>query len=107
MIKSITVTNHRGESIKLELTRPEKSGFIVLNAEGLVEPVKANINTSKVAATDGALYNSAYLDVRDITLELQYLESADETAEDIRLKSYKYFPEKRRICFFCFRGEIG
>ena len=97
MIKSITVTNHMGESIKLELTRPEKSGFIVLNAEGLVEPVKANINTSKVAATDGALYNSAYLDVRDITLELQYLESSDETAEDIRLKSYKYFPEKRRI----------
>lgn len=97
MIKSITVTNHMGESITLELTRPEKSGFIVLDAEGLIEPVKANINTTKVATLDGSIYNSAYLDSRDITLNLQYLESPEETIEDIRLKSYKYFPERRKI----------
>ena len=97
MIRSITVTNHMGESIKLELTRPEKSGFIVLDAEGLIEPVKATINTTKVATLDGSIYNSARLESRDIILNLKYLESPDETIEDIRLKSYKYFPERRRI----------
>jgi hypothetical protein len=97
MIKSITVTNHLGESIKLELTRPEKSGFIVLPSEGLVEPVKATINTTKIATLDGATYNSAYLEQRDIVLNLRFLESATETIEDIRLKSYRYFPERRRI----------
>lgn len=29
MIKSVTVTNYLGDSVKLELMRPEKSGFIV------------------------------------------------------------------------------
>lgn len=97
MIKSITVTNHLGETIKLELTRPENSGFIVLPSEGLVEPAKATINTTKIATLDGAMYNSAYLEQRDIVLNLRFLETRTETIEDIRLKSYKYFPERRRI----------
>ena len=29
MIKSVTVVNHLGESLKLDLASPEKSGFIV------------------------------------------------------------------------------
>lgn len=29
MIKSVTVVNHLGESFKLDLASPEKSGFIV------------------------------------------------------------------------------
>lgn len=97
MIKSITVTNHVGESLKIELTRPEKSGFIVLPSEGLVEPAKATINTTKVATLDGTMYNSAYLGQRDIVLNLQFMETGTETIEDIRLKSYKYFPERRQI----------
>lgn len=97
MIKSITVTNHLGESIKLELTRPEKSGFIVLNADGLVEPAKATINTSRIATLDGVAYNSAYLNQRDMVLNLRFMETDTETIEDIRLKSYRYFPERRRI----------
>ena len=40
MIKSVTVVNHLGESLKLDLASPEKSGFIVKSIEGL-GPVKA------------------------------------------------------------------
>ena len=79
------------------MTRPEKSGFIVLPSEGLVEPAKATINTTRVATLDGTMYNSAYLEQRDITLNLQFMETDTETIEDIRLKSYKYFPERRQI----------
>lgn len=35
MIKSVTVVNHLGESLKLDLASPEKSGFIVKSIEGL------------------------------------------------------------------------
>lgn len=97
MINSITVTNQLGESIKIELTRPEKSGFIVLDADELLEPVKATINTSKVAALDGTVYNSSYLDQRNIVLNLRFMPTGSETVEDIRLKCYKFFPERREI----------
>lgn len=55
MIKSVTVVNHLGESLKLDLASPEKSGFIVKSIEGL-GPVKATVNTAKMSTTDGALY---------------------------------------------------
>lgn len=96
MIKSLTVTNHLGDSIKLELTRPESSGFIIKNIEGL-GPAKANINTTTVATSDGALYNSARLSTRDLIINLIFCPLVKETIEDIRQKSYKYFPIKRRI----------
>lgn len=44
MIKSVTVVNHLGESLKLDLASPEKSGFIAKSMEGL-GPVKATVNT--------------------------------------------------------------
>jgi hypothetical protein len=101
MIHSITVTNHRSESLKIELTRPEESGFIVLSADGLIEPVKATINSSRIANLDGTVYNSSYLDQRDIVLNLLFMEGmiGNEyyTIEDIRLKSYQYFPERKPI----------
>jgi hypothetical protein len=57
MIKSITVTNYLGDSIKLDLARPEESGFIVQYVNGL-GPGKANINTTEVQQMHGSLFNS-------------------------------------------------
>ena len=96
MIKSVTVTNYLGDSIKLELTKPEKSGFIVKSIDGL-GPVKANINTSTAGSGDGSFYNSARLDSRSIVMSLKYLPIGNESVEDIRLRSYKYFPIKKKI----------
>lgn len=58
MIKSITVTNYLGDSIKLELARPEESGFIVTSVTGLGAG-KANINMTEVATNNGGLFNSS------------------------------------------------
>lgn len=96
MIRSITVTNHLGDSIKLELTRPDKTGFIVGPIAGLGPP-KATINTSKTAASDGATYNSAFLDIRNVTMNLAFQETKTESIEDIRQKSYRYFPVKKNV----------
>lgn len=96
MIKAITITNHLGESIRLELSNPEESGFVITNIDGL-GPVKANINFTELATSDGAIDNSARLESRNIVISLRFLESP--TIEDTRLKSYKYFPVKRNVNF--------
>ena len=96
MIKSLTITNHLGDSIVLELMRPEKSGFIVKSINGL-GPVKATINTTSSATRDGATFNSAFMDVRDIVISLLYYQTGEETVEDLRQKAYRYFPNKKKI----------
>lgn len=96
MIKSVTITNHLDESIKLDLFNPEESGFIIKSIDGL-GPVKANINFKELATNDGSIDNSARLSSRNIVMSLQFIESP--TIEETRLKSYKYFPIKRNIKF--------
>lgn len=94
MIHSITVTNYRGDSLKMELTRPQDSGFIIEKVTGL-GPGKANINVSEVSTNDGAIYNSARVPSRNIVISVKYL--FKETIEEARQTSYKYFPLKRKV----------
>lgn len=96
MIRSIIVTNYLGESITLNLTRPEESGFLVSKIDGLGPP-KAEINTKEISTNDGSQYNSARLGDRNIVLNLEFVMTETETIEDIRHKSYKYFPIKKEV----------
>lgn len=96
MIKSLTITNHLGDSIVLELARPEKSGFVVKHIEGL-GPVDAVVNMTDTATHNGSMYNSARLNRRDIVLNLGFLQIAGESVADIRRKSYKYFPLMKNV----------
>lgn len=97
MIKSITVTNYLGDSIKLELGRPEQSGFLIKSISGF-GPGKANINTTEASTNDGSFFNSARLNQRNIVFEFIFVESINrESIEDIRQKSYKYFPIKKNV----------
>lgn len=97
MIKSFTVTNYLGDSIKLELRRPEKSGFLIKSVSGL-GPSKANIITTEVSTNDGSLFNSARLNQRNIVFEFIFVETINgESIEDVRQKSYKYFPLKKNL----------
>lgn len=94
MIKSIIVTNHNGESLKLDLFHPEESGLIVKSISGLGPP-KANINSTDLATADGAIYSSARASTRNIVFNLQFMFAP--TIEDARQKTYKYFPLKKKI----------
>lgn len=94
MIKAITVTNYVGESLRLELARPELSGFAVLSVTGL-GPGKAEINTSESSLHDGGVYNSARLPSRNIGITLMYL--WNNGLEETRHLSYKYFPLKKKV----------
>lgn len=96
MIKSITVKNYLNKEIKLELARPEKSGLIVTSIDGL-GPAKATINVTDISTGDGGVFNSSRLDKRNIVLKLYFLQSTSESIEDIRQKTYVYFPIKKKV----------
>lgn len=94
MIKSVTVTNFLGESLKLELRFPEKSGFLIKEITGL-GPCTANINAKELATSDGSVFNSARVNSRNIVIKLGFL--FNPTIEDARQLTYKYFPIKRKV----------
>ncbi len=93
MIKSITVINQNGDTLRIPLSDPYSSGFGVMRIDGL-GPVRAAVNTTSYATRDGSAFNSARLDNRNIVLELVFLPSPGEMVEDIRQRSYAYFPIK-------------
>lgn len=93
MLKSVTVTNHLGKSITLELANPEESGFYVVGITGL-DPPKADISMSDIAAYDGSVFNSSRVSSRNIVLSLMFPETK---VEHYRHESYRYFPIKRNV----------
>ena len=97
MIKSFTVTNFLGDRITFELGKPEVSGFLIKSITGL-GPAKANVNTTEVSTNDGSLFNSARLSQRNIVLDMVFINTVyGESIEDLRQKSYKYFPLKKSV----------
>lgn len=97
MIYSIVVTNYLGDRIKLELGKPNVSGFLIKSITGL-GPAKANVNTTEVSTNDGSLFNSARLSQRNIVLDMVFINTVyGESIEDLRQKSYKYFPLKKSV----------
>ena len=94
MIRSVTVINHLGEPLKMELGRPELSGFLIKEITGLGPP-KANINSTENSTDDGSVFNSARLDARNIVLTMVLYPTP--TIEDTRQLSYKYFPIKKPL----------
>lgn len=94
MIKSLIVTNPKGEELTLELSRPELSGLYIKSIDGLGPP-SASINTQDIATIDGALYVGSRLETRNIVIELGMLDVP--SVEENRLKTYKYFQTKRPV----------
>ncbi len=97
MIHSFTITNHLGDSLQLDMGEPDISGFLIKSVSGL-GPAKATVNTTEVATNDGSMFNSARLSQRNIVFQFVFVHSTSgETIEDIRQKSYKYFPVKKSL----------
>ena len=97
MIHSFAITNYLGDRIKLDLREPEVSGFLIKSVTGL-GPVKATVNTTEVVTNDGSMFNSARLSQRNIVFQIVFVDTVyGETIEDVRQKSYKYFPAKKSV----------
>lgn len=93
MIKTVNVTNYRGETLSIELANPYSSGFAVTKITGL-GPNKATINTVDIATRDGSVFNSARVDPRNIVLSMIFV---GDDIEEIRRKTYQYFPLKKQL----------
>lgn len=98
MIQLVKITNYLGEELTLTLTKPELSGIYIESITGL-GPVRADINTTEVTTSDGALYNSARANKRNIVMTLGFL-NEQGSIEDNRQKTYKYFPLKQKLTFY-------
>lgn len=97
MIYSVTVTNYVGDSIKLDLRKPNETGFLIYNIEG-IGPGKANINSTEISTSDGSKFNVARIPQRNIVFSIMFTSTAmNETIEKIRHKTYKYFPLKKEV----------
>ena len=96
MIKSISVTNHRGETLDIDLRNPWGSGLAVSSITGL-NPPRANINATELSSMDGSVYNSARVVKRNIVIDFYILEKL--TIEQARHILYKYFPIKKQLKF--------
>ena len=99
MIKSVTVTNHRGESLLCELADPSKEGFAITSITG-IGPLKADVNITDISSIDGGLFNSSRIGTRNIVITLVYYYDSDYDIENLRHKSYRYFQPKKP-CKLC------
>ncbi len=105
MIRSITVkagensSTNKIDPLTIDLFDPTTSGFAVTNITGL-GPVNATINTTSYPTSDGAVYASARVDIRNIVMSLVFVPGVGETVEDIRHRSYTYFGVKRQVTLY-------
>lgn len=94
MILSVTAINRKGERIRLPLREPYENGIYIENIVGL-GPVKAEIDTRKIASSHGSYFNSSRVGERILLLTLGLLEVPD--VETTRQRTYKYFPVQQEI----------
>lgn len=101
-MNSIKVTNDLGESLTIDLARPEQSGLAVLYIDGLGPP-KADIVMTERSNIDGSMYNSAKAEYRNVIFAFRFYHS--HNVAETRRKVYRYFPLKRRIKIEIFAGD--
>lgn len=93
MIKSVTVTNHLGESLEMVLTDPDSSGLAITSITGIGEP-SATINITEMAGSDYGSFNSARIGKRNIVMNIKYWGNDIEAS---RHTCNKYFPTKQQV----------
>lgn len=93
MIKSVTVTNHLGESLEMVLTDPDSSGLAITKITGIGEP-EADINITEMAGTDYGSFNSARIKKRNIVLSIKYWGWDTEASRHI---CNKFLPTKKHV----------
>lgn len=88
---TLTVQNKYGE--QLELTHNES--YVIESIDG-IDPPEAVINTNRNANADGSVFNSAYVDNRQITITL----AINGPAEANRINLYRYFKAKYLVTLY-------
>lgn len=93
---TLIVQNQFGE--QLELTH--NPAYSITNIDG-IDPPEATINTTRNANYDGSVYNSSYMNERQITVTLV----VNKPAEVNRINLYRYFKTKSAVRIFFKNGS--
>lgn len=95
MLKQLNVLTRRGTLLTLDMFENE-SGYQVAEIEGL-DPVKAEIVSTRYAGKDGAQFQSASRGPRFLKLKLDLQPDGVETYTSLRKRLHSYFMTKSRI----------
>lgn len=96
MLTQVDVRNVRSNTLQLPLLSAA-NGYAVREIQGL-DPVKAALTTSSMAQLDGAQFQNARRDLRNITMKLGLVPNfVDTTVDSLRQGLYDYFMPKSNI----------
>ena len=75
-----------------QLSLTQNPNYVIKDIDGLY-PADAKINTTKNANSDGSIFNSSYVDNKEITITM----AINSPAEINRLELYRYFKAKQAV----------
>lgn len=96
MIKTVSVVNQFGDEISTNFVGAYEAPYVITKIEGH-GPVGADINLTQFATNDGAMYNSARVGERSLSLTLAVVAQPGKTIEHARRWIYKTYAVKNRV----------
>ena len=96
MIKTVSVANQFGDEISTNFVGVYEAPYVITKIEGH-GPVGADINLTQFATNDGAMYNSARVGERVLSLTLAVVAQPGKTIEHARRWIYKTYAVKNRV----------
>jgi hypothetical protein len=96
MIKTVSVVNQFGDEISTNFVGAYEAPYVITKIEGH-GPVGADINLTQFATNDGAMYNSARVGERTLSLTLAVVAQPGKTIEHARQWIYKTYAVKNRV----------
>lgn len=96
MIKTVSVANQFGDKISTNFVGGYEAPYVITKIEGH-GPVGADINLTQFATNDGAMYNSARVGERTISLTLAVVAQPGKTIEHARRWIYKTYAVKNHV----------
>lgn len=96
MIKTVSVVNQFGDEISTNFVGAYEAPYVITKIEGH-GPVGADINLTQFATNDGAMFNSARVGERTMTLTLAVVAQPGKTIEHARRWIYKTYAVKNRV----------
>lgn len=106
MIKSVTITNFKGNSLVIPLNEDYvENGMIITDIQG-IGAGEADIQTTELATVDGSEYGSSRRRERNIVIKMLFSEIGGVShradlynIENTRMRTYEFFPVKQKLRF--------
>lgn len=96
MLHLVEAYNSHGEFLSLPL-QPNSPGFVVADIQGL-EPVNASLSSSNFALMDGAQFQAARREARNLRITLEFdPDFVDSTVTSLRQQLYSFFMPKSTV----------